>query len=424
MGLAACRPDASLDAAATTSTDDSGDTSPLTDGSTSTGEDPPPAELCDDTCTPLLLPTWEYVGPSGSLAVLELLLDADGSLLLGLQRTDGELALLRLSATGDLLWAVAPSLPCAPCELEDLALHPSGDIIISATSPQQLDASTGSIEPSEAILARFDVASDQLAWAQRSPLRVGPEAQPRAGEVAVLDEDRIIHAILDGNSNGESLALRDFEADGTLRDSEVVLAQPGTGEGWSPLLTTSPTGELLLAHEFWDPGEELFTGSSWRLAPPSYEIISGVGFPVPLDELAVDAAGRRVELSHSRASQSVTLLLTNRRSSDPERWSASLPIVSTSEARPSLALGPDGDIYVAARATPRVDPSDPYVVMLEVARWSSQGRLRWHAQRSLDMMATADPVELLVDADEGLVVGTVVLGRLHVVRYEQTCACD
>jgi hypothetical protein len=33
-------------------------------------------------------------------------------------------------------------------------------------------------------------------------------------------------------------------------------------------------------------------------------------------------------------------------------------------------------------------------------------------------------VELLIDDDHGVIVGTVVRGRPYVARYEQACVCD
>ena len=40
------------------------------------------------------------------------------------------------------------------------------------------------------------------------------------------------------------------------------------------------------------------------------------------------------------------------------------------------------------------------------------------------MVATDDPLELVVDDDDGLVIATVVQGSLRVIRYEQACACE
>lgn len=438
-GLASCTPQTSLDEGSTgTGGTTTGGSSGLELGSSSTGDNAPPVVVCEEACSPLLLSSWTYDGPTGTRVVVEMQRDADGSVVLGLQRVDGGLGLVRVSAEGDPLWSAAPGLPCDDCVLEDIALHPSGDIILSATSPSEPltepppedgpvpippEPPPDDLTRGKAWLARFDVVHNQLAWIQRRDLRRGLGAWARAGEVVVLDDDRIVQSIIDGTAEGELINLHDYRSDGTLRRETYVTDQVGSGPGRSPLAVQSPTGDLVIAHPWWDPELEQMRAASWRMVPPRYFTLSQVPLPLRLDDLAVDGAGRRVELAHSDGNQSTTLLVTSRASSDPERWSTSLPIVTTSHTRPALAIGPDDSVYAAVRATPRLHPADPYVVVLEIARWSSSGQLRFQAQRPLDMMATDDPVELLVDDEHGLIVGTVIDGQLHVVRYEQACTC-
>lgn len=441
LSAAACSPQTSLDAVATTS--GQGPTSGVystapdpTSDSTSTGEPEPEPTTCEAPCTSLLLPTWTHDGPAGTRTVAEILREPDGSLLLGLQRTDGRLGLVCLSAEGEPMWSAAPGLPCDDCVLEDIARHPSGDIILSVTSPaadlpeppdeppDEPLPPPEDVAPGEALLSRFDIEQARLAWTQRTLLRRGTNVQPRAGDVVVLDENRIVQAFVDGSSEDELVGVLDYRADGTLRQRHFVFDLPGSGEGDSPLVVRGSAGDLIIAHPYWDPELEQMRAASWRTIPPNYFMLSRVDLPLTPDDLAVDTAGRRVELSQSRGNQSVTLLLTSRASSDPERWSTSLPLVSTSQTRPALATGPDDAVYAATRTTPRLHPDDPYVVMLDVARWSSAGELQWQAQRPLDMMATDDPLELVVDDDHGLIVGTVIQGQLHVVRYEHACSCS
>lgn len=435
LGMASCAPQTSLDAVSTTSAEGgpTSGSSDAPDSSSGPGDDEPMAVICEETCTPLLRPIWSYEGPEGTRVVVEMERDADGSFVLGLQRLDGGLGLLRLSPEGEPSWSAVPGLPCDDCLLEDIALHPSGDIILSATSPTEpLPAPPSKDGPplppedlilGQALLARFDVTQNRLAWTHSLALRRGVDTWPRAGEVTVLDDDRIIQAIVSGTIEGEEIDIQDYRGDGTLRRRRYVTDQVGSGPGRSPLVARGSTGDLIIAHPWWDPELEQMYAASWRMVPPSYHVFSQLTLMTRLDDLAVDSAGRRVELAHSRGEQSVTLLLTSRASSDPERWSTSLPIVTTSETRPALAIGPDDSVYTAARATPRLRPDDPYVVMLEIARWSSSGELRWQSQRPLNMMATDDPLELLVDDDHSLIVGTVVDGQVNVVRYEQACTC-
>lgn len=388
------------------------------EGSTSdTGEaiDEPP--ICDPACTPILAPRWVYEGLPGSHSVVELLPDADGSLWLGIQQAQGGVSLARLSAEGELEWSVVPGLTCERCELADIALHPSGDVLLSATG-------RGMFEPDQAVIARYDVAAREVAWVRTLTLNAGDGTVPRLGELAVLDADRIVALRVDGYSDGEVLELLDLTADGSLRRWGYLGNQRGSGGSWPPLVVRAPTGEVVAAHAWWDDQLERMVTATSRLVPPSYSIVSRLPLPQRLDDLVVDGAGRRLELAHSQGTETVTLGLTSRRSSDLERWSTSLPLLSTSSTRPALAVGPDDQVYAAARTTPRAPAGIPYAVSLVVARWSVDGALLWQAARPLDVMATTDPLELVVDDDHGVIVATVVQGRAYVARHEQACACE
>jgi hypothetical protein len=395
-------------------------TAPADEATASTG-DPPPSEapaVCAPDCTPILKTTWIWEGPSGTHALVEMLRDADGSLWLGMQRTEGGVVLQRLSAEGEPLWSAAPGLTCERCELADIALHPSGDVLITATG-RSLD-----LAPDDALIARFDVAAREVAWVRALALMPGKGTEPRMGELVVLDEERIVAARVNGYFEGEVVELLDLTGDGELRWNEYLgSSQEGSGD-WPLLLARAPTGELLLSHAWWDDLTERTVHVSARYVPPYYALMSRVELSLPLDDLAVDGTGRRFELARSDGTETITLLLTSRRSSDPERWSASLPLLTTSSTRAALAVGPDDHVYVAARTTPRAQYGQPYVVTLEVARWSTDGELRWQAARPLEVMATSDPLELVVDDEHGVIVGTVVRGRPYVARHEQTCACE
>jgi hypothetical protein len=347
-----------------------------------------------------------------------MLRDADGSLWLGTQRSGGEVGLVQLSAEGELAWAANPGLACDGCQLADIVLHPSGDVLLSATAP-------ASREPAQAVIARFDVAAREVAWVRTLALSAGDATRPRLGELALLDEDRIVAPRVNGYTEGEVLEVLDFTADGGLRALRFVGTQPGSGDEWSPLAVPAPTGELVLAHAWWDDETEQLVTATSRLLPPNYTTVSRVLLPVRLDDLAVDGGGRRLELAHSDGSETITLLLTSRSSSDLERWSASLPLLSTSSSRVALAVAPDDEVYVAARTTPRTQQGATSVeTTLAVVRWSADGMLRWQATRPLDMMSTPDPLEVVVDEDHGVIVGTVVQGRPYVARYEQACVCE
>lgn len=372
--------------------------------------------ICAAECTPLLALTWDYEGPSGHYAVVELLHDPSGGLWLGTQRSGGAVGLVHLSSEGELEWAANLGLPCSRCELADIALHPSRDVMLSATA-------RGSLEPAQTVIARIDTSTREVAWVRTLALSPGVNMRARAGELAVIEDDRIALFRVNGFSEGEVVEVLDFTGDGTLRAQGPVRIQPGSGDAWPPLAASSPTGEIVLAHMSWNDQTERMTTATTRLVP-SHQIISRLELLQPLDDLVVDEQGRRIELARSRGTETVTLAITSRRSSDLERWRASLPLLSTSSTRAALAVGPDQAVYVAARTTPAADPGRTYEVTLEVARWTVDGMLRWQAARPLEMMATPDPLELLIDEDHGVIVATVVGGRPYVARYEQACACE
>jgi len=402
------------DTATTDTSSTSGAETTASDDDAEPGDDP---MSCSPECTPILTSTWIYEGPSGSRMVVEMLRDADGSLVLGIQRTEGGVVLLRLSAAGELLWSASPGLACERCELADIVLHPSGDVLIGATGRDDPG-------PHQAVLARFDVAASEVAWVRTLDLDAGKDTIPRLGQLALLDDDRILALRINGFSEGEVLELLDLTADGMLRRQGYLGAQQGSGGSWPPLVVRAPTGEGVMSHAWWDDQTGQMVTAASRVVPPFYIPISRVLLPLRLDDLVVDAQGHRIELARSEGTDTITLVVTSRRSSDPERWTASLPLLTTSSLRTALAVGPDDQVYAVARTTPRVPPGTPPQVMLEVARWSVDGMLRWHATQPLEVMATADPVELVIDDDHGVIVGTVVRGRPYVARYEQACACD
>lgn len=409
-------PTTSLDTTPTTGSTTEGPDTGSTGGSEGTTGEPPPQVTCASECASLLQPTWSYEGAHGYHAVVEMLRDPDGAVWLGTQQQGGTVGLMRLTAEGELEWSIEPGMPCENCRLGDLARHPSGDLLLSVTEPGGVPRS---------LVGRVDVVAREVAWIRSLTLNPGNGTQSRAGELAVLEDERVVQLRVDALGDDERFEVLDFDAAGGLRRQRGVLVQPGSGSDWTPLAAPGIGGELVTAHAWWDEEEQRMRFASSRLVPPSYTTLSSIPLPLPLDDLAVDGAGRRLELARSRGPESVTLRLTSRRSSDPERFTVSLPLVSTSSTRAALAVGPDDDVYAAARTTPRLVPGEAMLVpTLAVARWSPEGRLRWSATQPLDIMATSEPVELVVDDDGGVIVGTVTQGRLLVVRYEHACACD
>lgn len=420
LGPLACRDGTSLDLQAESGTEPSGSSSTTAmPEDTSAPEDGPP--VCEPGCEPVLVSTWIHEGEAGDQVASAMARAQDGALLVAVRRAAGGVRLVRLEPDGTLAWSIAPQLPCGACVPTDLVIHPSGDLLLSATA-------VPTVEPPAAVLARVRADGSGLVWTRELLLYEGSTTISRAGRLAVHDDDRIVFVQLEGFSTSELLVLRELGADGTTRVRRNLLAQTGSMSGWPLLVAAGPQGDVVLAYPWWneedDPEAPRLQGLTSRHLPPTYEAISSIPLALALDELAIDSIGRRLELARSADAETSTLLLSSRSASDPEGWSRSLPLVTTSSTRPALAIGSGDEVYVAARTTPRAVDDRYFVVELAAARWSAQGELQWQASTPLDMVATDDPLELVVDDDDGLVIATVVQGSLRVIRYEQACACE
>ncbi|MCH9686102.1 MAG: hypothetical protein K0V04_32015, partial [Deltaproteobacteria bacterium] len=352
----------------------------------------------------------------GELEVVELVEAQYGELVLLTRRASGQLGLVGVSSRGQPRWATTPGLPCSPCTPDDIVVHPSGDIIVSATS------GLGTVL-NKALLLRYDPDAGLVRWVLTVPLDPGPNAVPQSGGLALLGDEHILNLRIDGSNDGEFIRLLDLDETGELQRSRIILAGLGTAGQWPPLLVATPEGAVVAAAAFRQEDQPGIQAATHRMLPPNYVTISAVDLPVPLDDLALDGTGRRIELARSNDQQTITLLITSRSASELARWDISLPFISTSSTRATLAVGPDDDVYVGVRTSPQTSASDPFAIQLEITRLSSTGQLRWQVAEPLDMMATNDPLELLIDEDEGIVVATVVEGRMLVRRYEQACGC-
>ncbi len=416
LALVGCTSTASLDAPGSTSAEDPQPTGADSGASSSGGSDETglaPLAVCEGDCPAVLVESWRWEGPDRTRLVVELVRDERGAITLGTQRLDGEIGVYRLTADGALEWALRPGLPCAACELADIALHPSGDVLLSATdiTPKAEAA---------ALAARFDATTGTLIWSFELAMLSQGVTRSRAGQLAVISEDHLVQIRSESVENGEIVALLDIAGDGTVRYNNTDSYQAFSDN--QPLLAeASPLGELIVSHLASPDDEE--AAYIRRKLPPTWAEISEVTIPLTLDAMAIDAEGRRFELTRSRGTGTLTLLLTARNATDRVQWEASLPLITTSSTRPTLALGSRGDVYAAARITEIPEPGIPYETRLSVARWSSEGELAWQADTLLPIMATSDPLELAVDEQGGLIVGTVIDGQTQVVRYEQACGC-
>jgi hypothetical protein len=410
-----------------------GDTLPQLDtgesssgGEASTGEPTMPDDprLCTVEC-PLVLPvrwTYESVPPSrpslpGSHAVPVMLREADGALLVAELR-EGTARLHRLDGEGRLQWNVPLPLPCDPCELTDVAAHPSGDLLLSAT---------GTTAEGELTLfaARYDAVRHVLVWLTSRSLDPIDGVEVRSGDIAAVSDALVAQLYMRGQVDFEPLQstrVAVYDTEGTLVEEDELVFGQATGLRAPLLARVAPNDELVVG--VFAGSAPYHYGLTDRIGPPLWHVAGFAFPPAVLDDLRVDARGHALELGHMADGTHTHLLLSDRLGVDSKpRWVASVALASTSASTAALALGPDGDVYAAVRTTQALAEAAEPLVGLSLVRWTAQGELRW---RTTLLEAIADgwnPVELAVDDDEGLVVAAVVDDRLRVERRAQGCAC-
>jgi hypothetical protein len=429
--------DASLDGLpsspddATTST---GETLPPLDtgGSSSTGEastgepmvtDDP--RLCAAECAIVLTPRWTYEATPAPLAaaptphvVPAMLRDTDGMLTIA-ELVAGTPRLHRLDGEGRLQWNVPLPLPCDPCELTDVARHPSGDLLLSATGVD--DAGELSL-----LAMRYDAVRHFAVWQGGRPLVPIDGVHVRSGGIAALSDEVVaqlyIRGQIDFNVQQHTLVVA-YGPDGTLIEEETLVTDSATTV--RPPLLARPTGDGRVLVAVFGGSVAQAYGMTDRIAPPLWHT-GGFAFPpAPLDDVAIDARGHAIELGHTFDGTHAYLLLSDRADVEPvPRWVAALALPSTTASTATLALGPDGDVYAAVRTTQAPSDTAEPLVGVSLARWTPDGELRWHTTLLQAVTESFHPLALAVDDDDGLVLAGVVDGRIRVERHAQGCACE
>lgn len=394
-------------------------------GEGSTGEpvasDDP--RLCAAAC-PLVLPTrWVYEsGPASrptvpAAHVVPVMLRDPNGMLTVAELRDGKARLHRLDGDGRLQWNVPLPLPCDPCELTDVALHPSGDLLLSATgvSPQG--------EP-RLLAARYDAVIHALVWLTELPLVPIEGVHVRSGGIAALPDDVVAQLYMRGELEFDVLQRTLVIAhgpEGVVLDEETLTY--GSATTIRPPLVARATADGTLLVGVFEGSSSHPIGRTERMTPPLWHVAFAT-VPTALDDIVLAADDHAIELGHTFDGEHVHLLLGERAGAEPQpRWVASLTLPSTTSTPAALALGPDGDVYVAMRTTQAPGDTPEPLVGVSLSRWTPTGELRWHTTLLQAVAETFNPVELAVDDDEALVVAAIVDGRLRVESRAQHCAC-
>ena len=343
----------------------------------------------------------------------------DGSLTMVEQR-DGTATLHHLDRDGQLEWNVPVPLPCDVCEVTHLARHPSGDLLLSATG-QLIDGDYA------LIAARYDPRTHQTAWVTTRPLSFTPQVPSRSGEIAALGDEHVIAQtfvvgmIEFGALQNVSMAI--YRDDGAL--IELVQVRLDQALPSRPPLLVRPThdGEITIAVPSGQPGHVF--GLVRSFAPPLWLPLSGYSVPVAVDDLGPDRGGHMLEVGHNFDGHHVRLMLQDRAALEFEpRWSATTTFDSVTNGRATLAVGPHGDAYLALRTAQAPAEGVAPLVGLSMARFTTEGELRWQLTMLDPLTDHHDPIALAVDDDDGLLVATVSDDRLRIDRRRQRCECE
>lgn len=432
----ACSSDASLDEPSPSqpevTTGTTGDGLPALEGSgsstsdASTGPGPMPDDprTCPAECSFRLALDWVYEGapsstPSrpGTHAMGTMLREPSGTLTLGELRQGGA-TLHRLDRHGELQWNVPVPLPCDVCDPSHMARHPSGDLLVSA-SGWLVDGAFS------LIAMRYDPEQHEEVWTTTRPLAPLGTVEVRSGDITALPDGKAAQLFMSAKIEFDLLQdtrMVVYDDEG-LVVAEEHLMQGAPTQSRPPLLARADHDGTVVIGVFagWDAN---LYGRIDRLAPPLWNPTAHASLPYPLDDLVVDDRGHALDVGHLFSGSMTHLVLTDRSpvSHDPG-WVATMELPSTTASATALALGPDGDPYLAVRTTQIPAEGAAPLVGIGVLRWSPEGELRWSTSELMSVDDGLRPLALAIDDDDGVLLAAIVDDRLRVERRTQSCEC-
>lgn len=383
---------------------------------------PLPPGSCPPDCQFELELVWAYDGfasggtpldPEDHVAVI---VEPSGGFTVAEER-QGELELARLSESGQELWTMPLDLPCDPCRLVELGLHPSGDLLIAGYG---VDA-TGS---PAALAARVELGAPQLVWATSTALTTGVGIAPRAGSLVVHDADLLYQPVLEAAPTEGLERLELFAYDGAfggLVYADAVAIGLGSGDAPPPRAAYDAGGTLVVTHPTW-AGDASISGTVSWLAAVGGAVLETSPRVEPSLRLATGPDSRVLTLGQTPGASESLLYLDSGLQLDPDQWQIIYVLPTVTSSRPALTVDGYGHAHVLAR-TAVGRPGHEDATALEVLRWSDEGNLVWKLALPLALDHVNEPVSVGLASDGDLVIGGFVAGARHVEKRGPGCNC-
>lgn len=382
---------------------------------------PLPPGSCPPDCQFTLDLVWAYDGPAGSGAPLDpedhvaVIEDASGGFVV-VEERQGRIGLARLSDLGQETLTMPLALPCDPCRLVDVGLHPSGDLLIAGHGRDGAGAPV-------ALAARVELGGPQLVWATTTALATGGGIAPRAGSLVVHDDGLLYQPALEAAATDmEQLVLLTYDAAlGGLVSTAPIATGLGTGDAPPPRAAYDADGSLVVTHPTWASEGGLGGTLRW-LAPADPEPLATAARVEPSLRLAAGPDGRVLTLGQTPGASESLLYLDSGPQRDPDQWQLVYVLPTVTSSTPALAVDGYGHAHVLARtAVGRLGHED--AIALEVLRWSDEGTLVWKLALPLALDRVDEPVSLALALDGDLVIGGFVGGARHVEKRDHGCDC-
>lgn len=384
---------------------------------------PLPPGVCPPDCQFELNLAWTYDGfasepptpldPEDQVLVL---VELDGGVVVAEER-QGAVALARLDPYGQELWTFPLALPCDPCRLVELSWHPTGDLLIAGRGVDGMGAPV-------AVVARVELGAPTLSWATATALSFAPGVAPRAGPVVPNGPDLLLQPVIEGDPVGgeEQLVLlvHDGDGGGVLFDAPVT-ANGTTGDAAVPRAAYDAAGNLVLTHPIPDGSGGTIGAVLWA-DPDDGSVLATSQRVEPSLRLAAAPGGRMLTLGQSPGAGELQLRLGSGHLGDPEQWTLSQRVETSTVSSPAMVVDGYGDPHVVVR-TAQGHPGRETDVELLVLRWSDQGTLVWKLALPLAFDDVDEPVTLALTPDEDLVLGGFMAGARHVELRVPNCNC-